>query len=105
MKIISINAMRGPNYWSVRRHKLIVMVLDLEEMEELPSNREADQRVMHNTFIRKAEAGKLSRKDMVEFIVAVTATSGNTLRTTNAMIDRWGMITGTRNQATSVDNL
>jgi len=39
MKIISINAMRGPNYWSVRRHKLIVMVLDLEKMEELPSNK------------------------------------------------------------------
>jgi cyanophycin synthetase len=31
--------MRGPNYWSVRRHKLIVMVLDLEEMEELPTNK------------------------------------------------------------------
>ena len=31
--------MRGPNYWSVRRHKLIVMVLDLEEMEEIPSNK------------------------------------------------------------------
>lgn len=31
--------MRGPNYWSIRRHKLIVMVLDLEEMEELPSNK------------------------------------------------------------------
>lgn len=30
--------MRGPNYWSIRRHKLIVMVLDLEEMEERPSN-------------------------------------------------------------------
>lgn len=39
MKIISINAMRGPNYWSIRRHKLIVMVLDLEEMEELPSDK------------------------------------------------------------------
>ena len=38
MKILSINAMKGPNYWSVRRHKLIVMVLDLEEMEERPSN-------------------------------------------------------------------
>lgn len=34
MKIIEINAMRGPNYWSVNRHKLIVMVLDLEELEE-----------------------------------------------------------------------
>ena len=39
MKIREINAMRGPNYWSVRRHKLIVMVLDLEEMETLPSNK------------------------------------------------------------------
>jgi len=39
MKIREINAMRGPNYWSVRRHKLIVMVLDLEEMEALPSNK------------------------------------------------------------------
>jgi cyanophycin synthetase len=39
MKILEINAMRGPNYWSVNRHKLIVMVLDLEEMEELPTNK------------------------------------------------------------------
>ena len=31
--------MRGPNYWSVRRERLIVMVLDLEEMEELPTNK------------------------------------------------------------------
>ena len=38
MKIREINAMRGPNYWSIRRHNLIVMVLDLEEMEERPSN-------------------------------------------------------------------
>ncbi|WP_347173482.1 cyanophycin synthetase [Polaribacter uvawellassae] len=39
MKIREINAMRGPNYWSIRRHKLIVMVLDLGEMEEKPSNK------------------------------------------------------------------
>lgn len=39
MKILEIRAMRGPNYWSVRRHKLIVMTLDLEEMEEYPSNK------------------------------------------------------------------
>lgn len=31
--------MRGPNYWSIRRHKLIVMVLDLQEMEQFPSNK------------------------------------------------------------------
>ena len=39
MKIREINATRGPNFWSIRRHKLIVMVLDLEEMEEFPSNK------------------------------------------------------------------
>ena len=39
MKIREINTMRGPNYWSVRRHKLIVMVLDLEQMEEYSSNK------------------------------------------------------------------
>ncbi|MCB0480851.1 MAG: cyanophycin synthetase [Flavobacteriales bacterium] len=39
MKIREINAMRGPNYWSIRRHKLIVMVLDLEEMEEKPTDK------------------------------------------------------------------
>ncbi|MEZ4793457.1 MAG: cyanophycin synthetase [Gelidibacter sp.] len=39
MRIREINAMRGPNYWSVRRHKLIVMVLDLEEMEARPSDK------------------------------------------------------------------
>ena len=34
MNIREINAMRGPNYWSVRRQKLIVLLLDLEEMEK-----------------------------------------------------------------------
>ncbi len=31
--------MRGPNYWSVKREKLIVMVLDLEAMEDFPTNK------------------------------------------------------------------
>ena len=39
MKIQEIKVMRGPNYWSVRRPRLIVMLLDLEEMEEFPSNK------------------------------------------------------------------
>ncbi|TBW26791.1 cyanophycin synthetase [Gramella sp. KN1008] len=38
MRIKEITATRGPNYWSVRRHRLIIMVLDLEEMEHYPSN-------------------------------------------------------------------
>ena len=39
MRIREINTMRGPNYWSIKRHKLIVMVLDLEEMEDQPTNK------------------------------------------------------------------
>lgn len=39
MKILDIKVMNGPNYWSARRHKLIVMLLDLEEMEERPTDK------------------------------------------------------------------
>ncbi|MCA2940890.1 MAG: cyanophycin synthetase [Microcystis sp. M113S1] len=38
MKIIRTQTLRGPNYWSIRRDKLIVMRLDLEELAEKPSN-------------------------------------------------------------------
>ncbi|HRN92141.1 MAG TPA: cyanophycin synthetase [Ferruginibacter sp.] len=38
MKIKDIRALRGPNYWSIRRPKLIQMTIDLEEMEEKPTN-------------------------------------------------------------------
>jgi cyanophycin synthetase len=39
MKILKIQALRGPNIWSVNRKKLIQMRLDLEELEELPTNK------------------------------------------------------------------
>lgn len=39
MKILDIKTLRGPNYWSIRRHKLIQMRLDLEEVEEMPTNK------------------------------------------------------------------
>ncbi len=39
MKVLDIKTMRGPNYWSIRRHKLIQMRLDLEELEQLPTNK------------------------------------------------------------------
>lgn len=39
MKILSIQALRGPNIWSVRRKKLIQMRLNLENLEELPTNK------------------------------------------------------------------
>lgn len=39
MKILKIQVLRGPNIWSVYRKKLIQMRLDLEEMEEYPTNK------------------------------------------------------------------
>src|SRR5258706_867408 len=39
MKIIEIKVLKGPNYWSIRRAKLIQMKLDLGEMEQRPTNK------------------------------------------------------------------
>ena len=39
MKILKIQALQGPNIWSIARKKLIQMRLDLEELEELPTNK------------------------------------------------------------------
>ncbi|MEO6301948.1 MAG: cyanophycin synthetase [Bacteroidia bacterium] len=38
MKVLEIKTMKGPNYWSNKRHKLIVLKLDIQEMEERPTN-------------------------------------------------------------------
>ena len=39
MKIEKIQVLKGPNIWSIRRRKLIQMRLNLEEAEELPTNK------------------------------------------------------------------
>jgi cyanophycin synthetase len=39
MQILDIKVLKGPNYWSVRRAKLIQMKLDLEEKENMPTNK------------------------------------------------------------------
>ncbi|NHC36356.1 cyanophycin synthetase [Scytonema millei] len=38
MRILKIQTLRGPNYWSIRRHKLILMRLDLEDLAEQPTD-------------------------------------------------------------------
>jgi len=38
MKILKIQTLRGPNYWSIRRHKVVLMRLDLEDLSETPSH-------------------------------------------------------------------
>ncbi len=39
MKILGIQVLKGPNIWSIRRKKLIQMRLNLEELEQLPTNK------------------------------------------------------------------
>lgn len=39
MKIEKLQVLRGPNIWSIRRKKLIQMRLDLEEVEDMPTNK------------------------------------------------------------------
>jgi cyanophycin synthetase len=39
MKILNIKATYGPNYWSVKRHRLIVMQLDIGELETQPTDK------------------------------------------------------------------
>ncbi len=48
MKIEDLKVLKGPNYWSVRRVKLIQMRLNLEELELLPTN-------MINGFLERLE--------------------------------------------------
>lgn len=65
MKILGIQVLRGPNIWSVNRKKLIQMRLDLEEMEQSPSNliegfRERIEKLipsLHTHRCSKGEAG------------------------------------------------
>lgn len=39
MEILEIKVLKGPNYWSIRRPKLIQMKLDLQDMEQRPTNK------------------------------------------------------------------
>lgn len=38
MRLVDIRTTDGPNYWSIKRHRLTVMTLDLEEMEQRPTH-------------------------------------------------------------------
>ncbi len=63
MKIIEIKVMRGPNYWSINRKKLIVMKLDLEALEELPTNKiegfgDRIQKLIPSLFSHRCSEGK-----------------------------------------------
>lgn len=62
MRILEIKVLRGPNYWSVRRPKLIQMKLDLEEMETRPTHtipgfRERLQKLLPSLYEHRCSEG------------------------------------------------
>ncbi|MCC6692789.1 MAG: cyanophycin synthetase, partial [Chitinophagaceae bacterium] len=63
MRIVEIKVMRGPNFWSVRRSKLIQMKLDLEEMEQKPTNlipgfKERMEKLMPSLYEHRCSEGE-----------------------------------------------
>ena len=62
MKILGIQVLKGPNIWSVRRKKLIQMRLDLEDTEQLPTNkingfRERIEKLMPSLYTHRCSPG------------------------------------------------
>ena len=63
MQILEIKVLKGPNYWSVRRPKLIQMKLDLEELEQRPTNtipgfRERLEKLIPSLYEHRCSEGK-----------------------------------------------
>ena len=63
MKILEIKVLKGPNYWSVRRAKLIQMKLDLEEKENMPTNtipgfRERMEKLLPSLYEHRCSEGR-----------------------------------------------
>ena len=62
MKVIGIQVLKGPNIWSIRRKKLIQMRLDLEDLEQKPTNlipgfREGIERLLPSLFNHRCSEG------------------------------------------------
>lgn len=62
MKILGIQVLRGPNIWSINRKKLIQMRLDLEELEQRPTNviegfRERIEKLIPTLFSHRCSKG------------------------------------------------
>jgi cyanophycin synthetase len=62
MKILGIQVLKGPNIWSTRRKKLIQMRLDLEDLEQRPTNkiegfRERIEKLMPSLYNHRCSPG------------------------------------------------
>ncbi|HEY0042799.1 MAG TPA: cyanophycin synthetase, partial [Flavisolibacter sp.] len=63
MKVREIKVLRGPNYWSIKRHKLIQLTLDLEELvdkptDEIPGFLERIQQLLPSLHEHRCSLGK-----------------------------------------------
>ena len=63
MKLEDIKVLRGPNFWSVKRHKIIQLTVDLQDLEEKPTNQipgfgERLQRLLPSLYEHKCSEGK-----------------------------------------------
>jgi cyanophycin synthetase len=62
MKILGIQILKGPNIWSVNRRKLIQMRLDLEDLEQRPTNkidgfRDRIEKLMPSLYTHRCSQG------------------------------------------------
>jgi cyanophycin synthetase len=62
MKILGIQVLKGPNIWSTKRKKLIQMRLDLEDLEQRPTNkiegfRERIEKLMPSLYNHRCSPG------------------------------------------------
>jgi len=63
MKVRELKVLRGPNFWSIKRHKLIQITLDLEELEyrptdEIPGFLERLQQLLPSLHEHRCSVGK-----------------------------------------------
>src|SRR5687768_5648841 len=63
MEILEIKVLKGPNYWSVRRSKLIQVKLDIGELEKRPTNsipgfRERLEKLIPSLYEHRCSEGK-----------------------------------------------
>lgn len=62
MKILDVQVLKGPNYWSKNRKKMLVLTLDLEQYEYLPTNllpgfNEALQQLIPSLYTHRCSIG------------------------------------------------
>ncbi len=88
MKILKVQTLRGPNYWSIRKPKLIVLWLDLAELREKRSDEIADfyqglievfprfHSDQKNEFLPQVRAGIFLEKIVAQVAVELQSLAG-----------------------------